>query len=61
MNQISTETGANKESNETKFVKIGLKMREKSLLGNQQKSVMKFGENEEFLVFKTLITYVNLI
>ena len=61
MNQISMETGANKESNETKFIKIGLKIRKKSLLGNQQKSVMKFWENEEFLVFKTLITYLNLI
>ena len=55
------ESWVNNESNETKFIRIGLKIREKSFFGNQQKSAKKFGENEEFFVLKTLITYLNLI
>ena len=38
-----------------------IKTREKSLLGNQQKFAIKFGQNEEILVLKTLSTYLNLI
>ena len=55
------EIWLNKESNETKFVRIGLKIREKSLLGNKKKSAKKFGENEEFFIRITLITHLNLI
>ena len=51
----------NKESNKAKFIRIGLKIMEKSLFGNQQKSMIKFEENEEFSVLKTLITYIKLI
>ena len=49
MNQISTENWLKNESNKTKFEKIGLEIREKSLFGNRQKSTMKFGWNEEIL------------
>ena len=51
----------NKESNETQVDRIGLKMREKSLFGNQPKSAKKFGETKEFSVHKTLITHLNVI
>ena len=35
------------ESNETKIKRFGLKIREKSLFENQQKSVIKFGQNDK--------------
>ena len=37
----------NKKSNETKFIWIGLKIREKSLFGNQQNFATKFGQNDK--------------
>ena len=37
----------NKESNETKIKWIGLKITEKSLFRNQQKFVIKFGQNDK--------------
>ena len=37
----------NRESNEIKIKWFGLKIREKSLFQNQQKSVPNLGENEE--------------
>ena len=55
------ENELNKESYDTKFIRIGLKMREKSLFENRQKFTKKFGENKEFWALKTLITHLNLI
>ena len=43
----ATESWLNKESNEMKFEKIGLKIREKSLFGNQEKFATKFGRNDK--------------
>ena len=47
---MNMEISLNKESNETKFERIGLKIREKSLFRNQQKSAMKFGQNDQILI-----------
>ena len=43
----SSKSWWNKESNETKIKLLGLKIREKSMFQNQQKSAPKFGQNEE--------------
>ena len=51
----------NKESNETKIKRFGLKIREKSLFQNQQNSAPNLGENEKQLDLKDKINYLNLI
>ena len=58
---VSTESGWNKESNETKIKWFGLKIREKFLFQNQQKFAPNLGENEEQIDLKTEIEYLNLI
>ena len=57
----STERCWNKESNETKIKRFGLKIREKFLFQNQGKSAPNLGKNEEQIDFKTEIDYLNLI
>ena len=47
----------NKESNETKIKRFGLKITEKSLFQNQWKSKLNLGENEEHFNLKTEIDY----
>ena len=49
---LSTESGWNKESNETKTKRFGLKIMEKSLFENQQKCEPNLGENEEKIDLK---------
>ena len=50
----------NKESNETKIKRFGLKIREKSLFQTKQKSELNLGENEEQFDFNDEINYLNL-
>ena len=61
MKEVSTESWWNKESNEINIKQFGLKIREKSLFQNQQKSAPKFGRNDEQFNISNEITYLNLI
>ena len=51
----------NKESNETRIKWYRLKIREKSLFQNQQKSEPNLGKNEEQFDLNHEINYLNII
>ena len=55
------ESWWNNESNEIIIKWFGLKIREKSLFQNQQKSIPKFGQNDKNSDFQIESTYLNLI
>ena len=52
---------ADEITNETKIRRFGLKIKEKSLFQNQQKSATNLGKNEEQFDLKDEIIYLNLI
>ena len=58
---LSTKGWWNKESNETKIKRFELKIREKSLFQNKQKSAFNLGKNEEQFDLSNEIDYLNLI
>ena len=58
---LFTESWSNKESNETKIKKFGLKIKEQSLFQNQQKSEPNLGKNEEQFDSNDEIHYLYLI
>ena len=60
-NLLFTESWWNKEYNETRIKWFGIIIKEKSLFGNQQKSITKIGQKYEFNYFYNLITYLILI
>ena len=58
---LSTESWWNNESNEIRIKWFGLKIRDKSLFQNQQKSEPNLGKNEEQINLNYEINYLNLI